>query len=113
MNIVFGIKEIDAQGLKKKIDDGEAVVLIDVRSEAEFNQGIIENGIFMPLHTLPMRINDLPKDETIIFYCRTGARSGQACNYLKQETGRDAFNLSGGIIRWYQSGFPVVQPKAG
>lgn len=112
MSTVFGIKEVDAQGLKKMMDDGESIKLIDVRSEAEFKQGIIEGGIFMPLHTLPMNISELPKDETIVFYCRTGARSGQACNYLKQETGIDAFNLSGGIIRWYQSGFPIAQPTS-
>ncbi|MCK5727088.1 MAG: rhodanese-like domain-containing protein [Thiotrichaceae bacterium] len=108
---MFGIKEIDVQGLKKMMDDGESIKLIDVRSEAEFNQGIIATGEFMPLHTLPMRMNELPKDQTIVFYCRTGARSGQACNYLQQQTGIEALNLSGGIVRWYQSGFPIAQPQ--
>lgn len=108
---MFGVKEIDANGLKQMLDDGEKVKLIDVRSEAEYNQGIIENGEFMPLHTLPVHLNDLPKDETIVFYCRTGARSGQACAFAKQNAGIDALNLSGGIIRWYQSGHPVVQPS--
>ncbi len=107
---VFGIKEIDANGLKEMLESGEPVKLIDVRSEAEYNQGIIENGEFMPLHTLPARLNDLPTDETIVFYCRTGARSGQACAFVKQNTGIEALNLSGGIVRWYQSGYPVVQP---
>ncbi len=107
---MFGIKEIDAVGLKKMLDDGDKIKLIDVRSEAEYNQGIIEDGEFMPLHTLPARLNDLPEDETIVFYCRTGARSGQACGFVKQNTGIEALNLSGGIVRWYQSGFPVVQP---
>ncbi|MEE9304087.1 MAG: rhodanese-like domain-containing protein, partial [Thiotrichaceae bacterium] len=63
---MFGIKEIDAVGLKKMLDDGDKIKLIDVRSEAEYNQGIIEDGEFMPLHTLPARLNDLPEDETIV-----------------------------------------------
>ncbi len=109
---MFGIKEIDANGLKEMLDSGKQVRLIDVRSEAEYNQGIIEGGEFMPLHTLPARLNDLSADETIVFYCRTGARSGQACGFVKQNTGIEALNLSGGIIRWYQSGYPVVQPNA-
>jgi rhodanese-related sulfurtransferase len=109
---VFGVKEIDANGLKELFDNGKNFRLIDVRSEAEYNQGIIETGEFLPLHTLPVRLNDLPKDETIIFYCRTGARSGQACAFAKQNADIDALNLSGGIIRWYQSGYPVIQPNA-
>lgn len=109
---MFGVKEVDANGLKKMMDDGEKIRLIDVRSQAEYNQGIIEGGEFMPLHTLPARLNDLPDDQTIVFYCRTGARSGQACAFVKQNTGIEALNLSGGIVRWYQSGYPVVQPGA-
>ncbi|CAA6825569.1 MAG: Sulfurtransferase [uncultured Thiotrichaceae bacterium] len=109
---MFGVKEIDAEGLKKMLDDGEDIRLIDVRSQGEYQQGIIEGGEFLPLHTLPMHINDMPDDKTIVFYCRTGARSGQACAFLKQNTGIEALNLSGGIVRWYQSGYPVTQPKA-
>lgn len=109
---MFGVKEIDAEGLKKMFDDGEDIRLIDVRSQAEYQQGIIEGGEFMPLHTLPMHINEMSDEKTIVFYCRTGARSGQACAFLKQNTGVEALNLSGGIVRWYQSGFPVTQPNA-
>ena len=109
---MFGVKEIDAAGLKEMLDSGEKVRLIDVRSAGEFNQGIIEGGEFLPLHTLPMRLNDLPKDEKIVFYCRTGARSAQACMYAKQNAGIDAINLQGGIMRWYQAGFPITRPEA-
>ena len=109
---MFGVKEIDASGLKNLIDSGEKIRLLDVRSAAEFNQGIIEGGEFLPLHTLPLRLNDLPKDETVVFYCRSGARSAQACMYAKQNAEMDALNLSGGIISWYQSGLPVSQPEA-
>ena len=110
---MFGVKEVDADGLKALIDKGDKIKLIDVRSQAEYAQGIIEGGEFMPLHTLPAHMDSLPKDDntTIVFYCRTGARSGQACSYLKQNTGTEALNLSGGIVRWYQSGYPVVAPN--
>ncbi|EIJ34659.1 rhodanese-like domain-containing protein [Thiothrix nivea] len=109
---MFGIREVDAAGLKKLLDSDEKVRLIDVRSASEVAQGIIEGSEFMPLHTLPMRMNDLPKDETIVFYCRSGARSAQACMFLKQNTGIDAINLRGGIFGWYQSGMKVVLPNA-
>ena len=109
---MFGVKEIDAIGLNDLIAKGEKVHLLDVRSAAEFNQGIIEGGKFLPLHTLPLRLNDLPKDETIVFYCRSGARSAQACMYAKQNAEIDAINLRGGIIGWHQSGLPIAQPEA-
>ena len=111
---MFGVKEIDAKGLKELIDSGEKVRLLDVRSANEFNQGIIEGGEFLPLHTLPVRLNDFSNEdgETIVFYCRSGARSAQACMFAKQNTGLEALNLRGGIISWYQSGFPITQPES-
>lgn len=109
---MFGIREIDAPELKQLIDSGEPVHLIDVRSAAEFAQGVIEGAEFMPLHTLPMRMHDLPENKTIVVYCRSGARSAQACMYLAQNKGIQALNLRGGIMYWYQSGQKVVLPKA-
>ncbi len=107
---MFGVKEIDATALKEMMDNGENIQLLDVRSQAEYAQGIIEGGEFVPLHTLPLKVNDLSKDKKIVIYCRSGARSGQACSYLAQNTDIEALNLRGGIISWYQSGFEIVRP---
>jgi rhodanese-related sulfurtransferase len=107
---MFGIREVDASGLQGMLSKGEKVRLVDVRSEAEFQQGIIEGAEFLPLHVLPMRMNEFSNDEKIVLYCRSGARSAQACMFLKQNTGVEAINLRGGIIGWYQSGYKIVQP---
>ncbi len=106
----MGVKEIDAAGLKDLLDKKEDIQLYDVRSQAEFAQGIIEGGEFIPLHTIPLKMNDLPKDKQIVFYCRSGARSAQACAYVAQNVGIEALNLRGGIISWYQSGFDIIKP---
>ncbi len=106
------VKEIDATTLKEMMDKGEKIQLLDVRSQAEFAQGIIAGGEFVPLHTIPLKMNDLDKDKTIVFYCRSGARSAQACMYVAQNTGVEALNLRGGIISWYQSGFEIVRPES-
>lgn len=106
-----GVKEIDATTLKEMIENGDEVQLLDVRSQAEFAQGIIEGGEFVPLHTVPVKINDFSKDKTIVFYCRSGARSAQACMFVAQNTGIEALNLRGGIISWYQSGYDIVRPE--
>lgn len=105
------VKEIDAVSLKEMMDNGEEIQLLDVRSQAEFAQGIISGGEFVPLHTIPLKMNDLSKNKTIVFYCRSGARSWQACSYVAQNSGIEALNLRGGIISWYQSGFEIVRPE--
>lgn len=109
---MFGVKEIDATGLKEMMDKDEDIQLFDVRSQAEFAQGIIKGGEFAPLHTIPLKINDLDKNKTIVFYCRSGARSAQACSFVEQNTGIEALNLRGGIISWYQSGFEIIRPES-
>ncbi|MEE9444867.1 MAG: rhodanese-like domain-containing protein [Cocleimonas sp.] len=108
---MFGVKEIDATALKEMMDSDDNIQLLDVRSQAEFAQGIIEGGEFVPLHTIPLKVNDLSKDKKIVIYCRSGARSAQACMFLSQNTDIEAFNLRGGIISWHQSGFDVVRPS--
>ncbi len=105
------IKEIDATGLKAMMDGDEDILLYDVRSQAEFMQGIIKGGEFLPMHTVPVKLNELPDDKTIVFYCRSGARSGQVCGYVMQNTGLEPLNLRGGIISWHQSGFEVIRPE--
>ena len=113
---MFGVKEIDAAGLKEMLDnaekDGKKIRLLDVRSQAEYAQGIIEGGEFVPLHTLPLKMNELNKDDINVFYCRSGARSAQACMYVAQNADIEALNLRGGIIAWYQSGFDIVRPES-
>ena len=108
---MFGVQEIDAATLQQKLANGEKLRLIDVRSEGEFAQGIIPSGEFMPLHTVPFKLDDLKSSrDPIVFYCRSGSRSAQACWFLKQNTGVEALNLSGGIIAWYQAGNTIVAP---
>ena len=108
---MMSIKEIDAPTLKEMIDKGgDDIRLYDIRSQAEFAQGIIKGGELTPLHTIPAKMYDLPKDKTIVFYCRSGARSAQACMYVAENAGIEAINLRSGIISWYQSGYEIVRP---
>ena len=109
---MYGINEVDAAELNSMLSNGKKLRLVDVRSEAEFQQGIIEGAEFLPLHIFPLRMNEFASDEKIVLYCRSGARSAQACMYLKQNTGIEAINLRGGIIGWYQSGYQIVRPAA-
>ncbi|PWQ94643.1 rhodanese-like domain-containing protein [Leucothrix arctica] len=104
------IEEIDVAELQTRIASGEKIRLIDVRTQAEWDQGIIENGEFMPLDTVPAHLDEFSNDVTNIIYCRSGMRSAQACMFLEEHAGITAINVKGGIIAWHHSGGAVIRP---
>lgn len=95
---------ITSEEVKQKIDAGEKINLIDVREpdeRAAFNIG----GKFIPLGKIQSmqteELDDL-KNEEIIFYCRSGNRSGQACLILETMGFTNVKNLVGGMINWQE-----------
>ncbi len=80
--------------VKEKIAAGARV--IDVRTTAEFRDGAYKGAINIPLAILPARMRELePKDKPIVLYCASGARSGQAARFLKQNGFTDVINAGG------------------
>lgn len=100
---MFGVREIDPNQLEAMKANG-SLQLIDVRTEAEYAQAKIEGSTHIPLHMLPLRIQELQKGEPIVFYCRSGARSAQACAWLMSQGVSNVYNLAGGIMNWARSG---------
>ena len=105
---MFSIKELDAQTLKAYLDEGKKIRLLDVRSAAEMAQGIIPKAEKLPLHTLPLRLNEIDSEDVCILYCRSGARSAQGVGFMNAQGFDNVFNLRGGIIAWQQMGLPLV-----
>jgi rhodanese-related sulfurtransferase len=101
------IKEIDSNELAQWLKGEKPPVLIDVRTTQEMAQASIHNGKPLPLNTLPVRLDEIPKEEQVVFYCRTGARSAQACMYMAQRGYDNVYNLHGGIVNWAHHGLPV------
>lgn len=81
--------------------------LVDVRTDAEVARGRIPQGDFLPLHLLPMRLNELDKAKPTVFYCQMGGRSAQAAAFAAANGFSDVYNLQGGIAAWMQAGLPV------
>jgi rhodanese-related sulfurtransferase len=105
------IKEVDSPQLMSKIDDNDELVIIDVREMHEISRGTIQGAIAMPMATVPLRMNEIPKDKEVVFICRSGARSGQVCMFLGQHDYDNVINLRGGMIGWVRSGFEPVLPE--
>lgn len=81
-------------------------VLIDVRTREEFASGHIEGAINIPVEEIGQRLSEVPQDQTVVLYCRSGNRSAQAANILER-AGYDGIYDLGGIIAWTNAGYPV------
>jgi len=101
------ISEIDSASLQEKMVAGDDIHLVDIRTPAEVAQAAIPNARHIPMHLLPLRMNELPKDKDVVLYCRSGARSYHACTYLAQQGFDNVTNLRGGIIAWARHGFEI------
>lgn len=102
------IKEIDAYDLQTRIAEGDDFVLLDIRSDGELAQGVLPDAQHLPMHLIPLRMTELPKDKDVILYCHSGARSYHACAYLAQQGYGNAINLRGGILGWARSGYQLA-----
>lgn len=83
-------------------EDGNAVIL-DVRTEDEYNDGIIPNAINIDIHKGQGFISELEaldKNKNYYVYCRSGARSAKACEIMNELGFENANNLIGGILEW-------------
>ncbi len=82
--------------------------LIDVRTDAEIARGKIPQGEALPLHLLPLRMHDLDKSATTVFYCQVGGRSAQAAAFAAANGFSDVYNLQGGITAWAHADLPIA-----
>ncbi|MDV3239934.1 MAG: rhodanese-like domain-containing protein [Gammaproteobacteria bacterium] len=112
---MFGVPEIDSRELARILREApDSIQLIDVRTPQEAAQGIIEGAELVPLHLVPLRADDWSRDgRPMVVYCRSGARSAQACAFLAgRGGGRQFINLRGGLLDWARQGLPIVLPQA-
>ncbi|TDD74166.1 rhodanese-like domain-containing protein [Flavobacterium caseinilyticum] len=81
----------------------ENAVILDVRTEDEFNEGFIASAINIDIHRgqdFVTEIEALDKNKNYYVYCRSGMRSAKACEIMNQLGFENAYNLIGGITEW-------------
>jgi adenylyltransferase/sulfurtransferase len=91
--------EITAQELKKLLDRGSSIVLIDVRESYEYDIANL-GGLLIPLSQLPARVQELDSSSEIVVHCHSGFRSARATQYLRELGFARVRNLTGGIDAW-------------
>jgi len=92
-------KNITAEDLNEKIEQGDDFLLLDVRTPAEHASEALEGSYLIPVQELSARVAELPRDKEIVVYCRVGNRSAFASSYLAR-LGYNVKNLEGGIAAW-------------
>jgi hydroxyacylglutathione hydrolase len=95
--------------LQSKIENGE-VLLLDVRSETEFQSGHIPGAQHQFLGTLLRELDQIDRSKSVVAQCQSGARSAIATSLL-QRSGLDVTNMKGGYSAWVKAGF-LVQREA-
>lgn len=103
------IPEVQPEELKRRLDAGEDIFVLDVREPHEYQICNIK-GQLIPLGDLPKRIHELDSSREIVVHCKSGARSAKAVNFLRQSGFKHAFNLTGGILAWSDKIDPSI-PK--
>lgn len=108
------IKEISVSDLYRLMRDDRPPQLIDIRTTAEIQRGVLPDAKILPMHLVPLRLgyfSEFPGQ--IVIYCRTGSRSAQVCRFLNQQGINNVISLRGGIVRWSAGGLPLDAEPAG
>ena len=90
---------ITTEDLKKKIEAGEQVAIIDVREDEEVAEGMIPGAKHIKMGDIPESLDQLDKNTEYVLICRSGRRSENVGLYL-QDQGYKVKNMVGGMLEW-------------
>ena len=107
-NMKNGIPQISVTELKRRIDTGEDVQLIDVREPYEYQIAQI-GGKLIPQNEVPQRLAEIDRNREVVVHCRSGARSQRIAEFLAQNGYPQVSNVAGGILAWSDEIDPKVQ----
>jgi len=107
--------EIYPGDVVKKIQNGEDIILLDVRTPEEYAEVHLENALLLPVQELSeeslasIGLGEETKDKEIIIYCRSGARSQTAYNIMDSLGYTNIKSVAGGMIHWEEDGYPFTE----
>lgn len=97
-----GVVELEAVVVRRWIEEGEPLVLLDIRNDEAQRAEPRSDWWHIPFQLLPSRLDQLPRNCRIVLYCQIGIRSLAAARYLR-EAGFEAFCVRGGLTRWQET----------
>ena len=105
-----GLKKLSLMDATRLINREDAVI-VDVRSDGEFNQGHIVNAVNIPQKSVHEQLSKLDKyrSRPIITTCRNGQTALSVGNTLRKNGFEQVYNLAGGLIAWEGADLPLVK----
>ena len=103
-----GIPQITVKELKRRMDAGEDVQLIDVREPYEYQIAQI-GGKLIPQNDVPQRLAEIDRNREVVVHCKSGGRSQRIAEFLKQSGYPQVVNVAGGILAWSDEIDPTVK----
>lgn len=108
------VGNLTVQELSERLDSDKDLVIVDVRTQAEVDEGVIHSEA---LHSdfrksdFEDRLKELDKTKTYAVYCGSGGRSSNTVAAMKELGFQSIYNVEGGITAWEEAGFPVTNKK--
>ena len=99
-------EDLSPEEVKRLVDAGDAD-LVDVREPYEHEAGRIAGDRHVEIPALTAAAQEMDRERPVVFYCRSGARSGMAAQAFRA-SGYQAYNLTGGLLAWVAAGLPIV-----
>jgi hydroxyacylglutathione hydrolase len=99
---------LSASKLKEKLDSGENMILLDVRSKEEFEEKRMKDARNIYVGHLEDCVEEIPKDDPIVTICETGNRASLAASILRRNGYDNVHNLLGGMSSWSESKYPTI-----
>jgi hydroxyacylglutathione hydrolase len=103
----FGL--LSVQELKARLDNGEDLMLLDVRSDEEWNSERIEGAIHMYVGHIEERVSETLTDQTTAVICQTGNRASLGASILQRKGYTDLHVVLGGMLAWQNAGYNVIK----
>jgi glyoxylase-like metal-dependent hydrolase (beta-lactamase superfamily II)/rhodanese-related sulfurtransferase len=107
-DLVGRIERVSAGSLAEQLRSPEPPLVVDVRSEREWDDGHIEGAVNVPLSRLAERYEELPGDRPLVVHCASDYRATIAASLLRREGLSDVAALVGGIAAWESASEPVT-----
>lgn len=98
--------EVTVTELAAILAEDPSTPVVDVRNPDEYAAGHVPGAVLIPMHTVPVRLQEIPRDRTVYLVCAVGGRSGQVAAWLEPQ-GYDVVNVLGGTQAWAMSGHPL------
>jgi len=100
---------LTVQELKKRLDGGNNLVVLDVRRKDEWNNGHISGALHIYVGHLEERLNEVPVNQAIAVICNVGHRASLGASILYRERQQEVYNVLGSMTAWENAGYVMVK----